>query len=136
MTRRPHARRPRPARRGMTLIEVMIALVILTGALLSLGRYTSQFAKVSSTSAMRLTALQLAGTRIDSIRGVSTYTALDGVAATESNIAGFRGYTRTTAVRRVGGGGADLVDYKVVTVTVTHPVLTTPVKKTTMIPVF
>lgn len=126
----------RGARRGMTLLEVMVALTILTGALLALGRYSGEFTRTNTNSRLRLTALELATARLDSIKGSATYTAIDGFAGTESTISGYPNFSRVTTIRRVGGGAADLVDYKVVSVSVTGTGLRAPIKKTTMMTAF
>jgi len=131
--RRPRARR---TRRGMTLLEVMVALTILSGALLALGRYSGEFTRTNTTSRLRLSALELATARLDSIKGAPTYAGIDAFAGTEATIAGYPNFRRVTSVRRVGGAAADLVDYKVVSVSVTGTGLRTPVKKTTMITAF
>jgi hypothetical protein len=56
--------------------------------------------------------------------------------ATEPNASGFTGYTRQTWIRRVGGGSADSIDYKLVTVEVRHVRLKEPLRKTTAIAPF
>ena len=47
-------------RRGFTLIEVMLAVVILTTVLISVARYTGQFLHTVSTSTVRTVAAEVA----------------------------------------------------------------------------
>jgi prepilin-type N-terminal cleavage/methylation domain-containing protein len=143
MSTHMHPIRPRSARRpvagdraGMTLIEVIIAIVILSGALLSMGGFVTKFAHTVSMTDLRGIAAELAADRIETVKAATAYSSIDSIyARTESpgSIAGYPKFTRRTIVQRVGGGGTDLVDYKIVTVVVTEPALKVPVKKTTII---
>ena len=96
-------------RRGMTLIEVVFALVILTFATLSIGRYFAAYISAASTSSFRATAAYLASDRIAQIRSANSYAAIDGYAMTETTSPVPAGYTRTTQVQHVGGGVTDLM---------------------------
>jgi prepilin-type N-terminal cleavage/methylation domain-containing protein len=120
-------------RGGMTLIEVMIALVILTGALLGMGKFITSFSHATSDGALSSVASDLVLDRLETIKGSNSYAALDGYAATETAITGFTGYKRVTQVTRVLDATED---YKAITVTVTNPGLNLPVKKSTIIAAF
>ncbi len=120
-------------RSGMTLIEVMIALVILTGALLGMGKFITSFSHSTSDGALSSVASDLVLDRIETIKGSSSYAALDTYAVTEASIVGFPGYRRVTQVARTLDGTED---YKAITVTVSNPGLSTPVKKSTIIAAF
>jgi prepilin-type N-terminal cleavage/methylation domain-containing protein len=120
-------------RRGMTLIEVMIALVILTGALLGMGKFITSFSHATSDGALSSVASDLVLDRLETIKGSSSYAALDGYAATETSITGFAGYKRVTLVTRTLDATQD---YKAITVTVSNPGLSTAVKKSTIIAAF
>jgi prepilin-type N-terminal cleavage/methylation domain-containing protein len=120
-------------RSGMTLIEVMIALVILTGALLGMGKFITSFSHATSDGALSSVASDLVLDRLETIKGSNSYAALDGYAATELAITGFTGYKRVTQVTRVLDATED---YKAITVTVTNPGLNIPVKKSTIIAAF
>lgn len=133
MTRR--IRRTHP-RRGMSLIEVMIALVILSISLLGLGNFITRFVRGTHESATLSTAGDLAVDRIEMVKGAATYPDIDGYTATETLTDPYAGYTRDTQVIRVGGAAADSVDFKRITVTVSGPGLAAPVKKTTYISSF
>ena len=139
----PRAARPRGrhariagARAGMTLIEVIIAIVILSGALLSMGGFVAKFANTVSMSDVRGIAAELAADRIETVKAATSYAVIDSLyRKTEGagTIAGYPKFTRQTLVQRVGGGATDLVDYKIITVIVSTPALKIPVKKTTII---
>lgn len=121
-------------RRGFTLIEVIVALVILTIVAMSLGRFVANFSHAVSTSTVRTVAVAVAQERVDSILAAATpvmYDSLpilfDGTGAT-----GFPGYaamTRNTRVVRRTGSNPPR-DYTVITVTVTEPTMGTPVSLT------
>ena len=120
-------------RSGMTLIEVMIALVILTGALLGMGKFITSFSHATSDGALSSVASDLVLDRLETIKGTSQYAALDAFAVTETSITGFTGYKRVTLVTRTLDGTQD---YKAITVTVSNPGLSTAVKKSTIIAAF
>ena len=121
------------SRAGMTLIEVMIALVILTGALLGMGKFITSFSHATSDGALSSVASDLVLDRLETIKGSNSYALLDSYNATELTIPGFTGYKRVTQVTRTLNATAD---YKAVTVTVSNPGLNTPVKKSTIIAAF
>lgn len=117
-------------RSGMTLIEVMIALVILTGALLGMGKFITSFSHATSDGALSSVASDLVLDRIETIKGTTSYAGLDAFAVTENSIPGFTGYKRVTQVLRTLDATED---YKAITVTVSNPGLSTAVKKSTII---
>lgn len=126
--------RPRSARAGMTLIEVIIAMVIFAGALLAMGAFTSRFTQAVSQQRIKSTASQLAADRLEVVKSATSYGTIDSLyKGTEATVPGFPGYTRATAVTRVGGGPSDLQDYMIVTVTVTNRGLRDPVRRTTVV---
>jgi Tfp pilus assembly protein PilV len=117
----------------MTLIEVLAALVILTGALTGMALFVARFARTVADSGVRATASDLVAERLETVKAAARYVQIDAFVSTESVIAGFPRYRRQTLVRHVGGQPSDTDDYKVVTVIVTAPALRQPVKKTTVI---
>ena len=122
---------------GMTLIEIVMAIVILTVCLLSVSAFAGRFAKATRLMNARNTASELVADRIEDVKGAVRYSAIDSIyAITENTISGAPGYTRKTLVRRVGGGAPDLDDYKVITVIVSSSQLASPSKKTTIIAAF
>lgn len=127
----------RAARRGMTLVEVMVALTILGIVMLGMGRFTTNFARTVSDAGIRSTASDLVADRLETVKSTGRYDLIESLyQGTESTLPGHPGYTRQTLVAHIGGAPTDSVDYKVVTVSVSAPRMTTPVKKSTVISSF
>jgi prepilin-type N-terminal cleavage/methylation domain-containing protein len=120
-------------RRGMTLMEVMVAMVILTGALLGMGRFITNFSHASTDGALSSTASDLVLDRIELIKASTPYANLPTYIATEGAIPGYANFTRVTQVLRTNTASTD---YTAVTVTVSHPGLSRAVKKSTIIGAF
>jgi prepilin-type N-terminal cleavage/methylation domain-containing protein len=125
------------ARRGMTLVEVMVSLVLLAGVALGMAGFVAGFARSARGSDARLTASGLASERLDEVKRATVYDSIETLyAKTENTIAGHTGFSRTTAVARVGGAPSDSMDYKVITVTVSGPGLDRPVSKSSGVSAF
>lgn len=124
------------ARRGMTLIETMVAITILATALIGLGDFMGHFAHATKVASLQQRALDLATDRIDSVKHVSNYASIDSMAGTQMISADSSTYSLQTIVDHVGGGPTDTLDYRVITVAVTMPTVQTPVRKTTIISAF
>lgn len=121
-TRVPRAAAPRlRTRRGFTMIEVIVASVILGAALLAMAGFSVRYQQGDSYARVMNRAQQAANERLEAVRTSQPYLSLDTMATTESSITGYPGYQRITSVTRVGGGAADTVDYKIVTVKVQTP---------------
>ena len=126
-----------PARKGMTLIEVIIAIMLLTGALLTMGAFVARFATVSGNTAIRGEANELVADRLEQVKGALKYASIEAnYAMSESAIPNHPGFARQTIVTHTGGTPPAVYDYKTVTVIVTNPALKMPAKKTTIISVF
>ena len=124
-------------RSGMTLIEVIVAMVLLTGAMLSMGAFIARYANVSGTVQRRIEANEFVADRLEEVKGALKYSVIESVfAKTEPSITGHPGLTRQTLVTHTGGAAPSLYDYKTVTVIVNGPGLKTPSKKTTVISIF
>jgi prepilin-type N-terminal cleavage/methylation domain-containing protein len=124
-------------RRGLTLVEVVVALAILGSVMLGLGLFSVRLSQATSASRLRITAAQLVSDRIEQIKGAPRYTAIESLyVATEATILNNPGYARQTWVTRIGGAAADTIDYKIITVQVTNPQITGNVRKTTVIAPF
>ena len=125
------------SRRGLTLVEVVVALAIVGGVMIGLGMFTVNLSRSNSASRLRIAAAQLVSQRLETVKGASRYTAIESLyVATETNIIGSPGYTRQTWVLRTGGQPSDTIDYKTVTVQVTNPQMSGNMRKTTVIAPF
>ena len=123
-------------RRGMSLVEVIVAMMLMVGVVLVLGGFSAQFARATAQAHLIVLANELAATRLDAVRQQPTYAALDSLAKTDTVKADFSQYAVKTQLLRMGGGVTDSVDYKLVTVTVTHPAMKKTVTKTTAVAAF
>ena len=124
-------------RKGMTLVEVIVAITLLAGALLSMGAFIARYSKVASTMAIRAEANELVADRLEEVKGAMMYASIESnYAKSEGSIPLHTGFQRQTLVTHTGGAAASLYDYKTVTVIVSHPALKTPAKKSTVISVF
>jgi len=124
------------AERGMTLIEIIIALSILAVVVLGMGQFAFNFSRTERQSEARTIAVFLADQRLSEIRSSPNYSGIDSIyGVAEPTIAGFTGYARTTAIVHFGGPSPLTNDYKTITVTVTAPTLASPVKKTIVVAV-
>jgi prepilin-type N-terminal cleavage/methylation domain-containing protein len=121
-------------KRGFTLIEIMIALVILTIVSVSLGKFVAVFLHTVGTSTAKTVATEVAQEELELIRADPSYTTLvatyNGVSQT-----GFPGYASMNRSVRVvrTTGNAPRRDYTKVTVTVTEPTMGTPVAVTIVV---
>ena len=127
-------------RRGMTLIEVMIAIVILSGAMIGLAKFGGNFEHITATSADMELASDLATQQIEQIKAYRVYSTL---VATYNNVTNtyatdpvYKGFTRVTKATRCSGCPTASNDYITVTVTVSGRSLVSPISKTTIIAVF
>lgn len=118
------------ARRGISLLEVMVALTILGTALIGMAEYGRRYARSNANSALLNNSLDLASARVERVKAERNYSSMDTLAGTETNISGYTGYTRVTQILQTL---SSQYNYKTVTVTVTHPAMPSPVKKTTAI---
>jgi prepilin-type N-terminal cleavage/methylation domain-containing protein len=124
-------------RTGMTLIEVIVSIVLLSGALLAMGAFIGRYANVSGTVTRRIEANELVADRLEEVKGALMYSAIEATyVRTEASITGHPGLTRQTLVTHTVSGAPAPSDYKTVTVIVNGPGLATPSKKTTIISVF
>jgi hypothetical protein len=121
----------------MTLIEIMIALVILSSVLLGMGKFMGAYGHAVGTSSAQASARELVAERLEYVKGATNYTTIEPTyGGMEAGIPGYPGFTRRTLVMRVGGQPGDRFDHKVITVVVNGPGLTKPVKKTSVIAAF
>ena len=125
------------ARTGMTLVEVLVSIVLMAGVLLGMGAFSAGMARTSGTARVTATATQLVADRLELVKTAPRYAAIESLyVSVEATVTGQPGYARRTMVRRVGGQPTDSIDYKIVTVEVTHAAIPKPVRKSTVISVF
>ena len=119
--------RPKTNRDGFTLVEVMIAIFILGSIVLTMAASASKYLSVATKQRQRVQAGAAAEAQIAMVRVSPVYDSLTvRFDSTTSNMPA-AGYTRTTSVVRIGTGTT--ADITRVTVTVTGPLLATPVKR-------
>jgi prepilin-type N-terminal cleavage/methylation domain-containing protein len=133
-------RRRSALRHGMTLIEVMIAIVIMSGAMIGLARFGAQFEHTTATAGDMSLASDLATMRVEQVKAYRVYAS---IVATYNNVTetfvgspSYQGFTRKTLATRCTGCPTTTNDYVTVTVTVTGRTLVSPISKTTVIAVF
>lgn len=124
-------------RRGFTLIETMVALVLLTIAVLSLGRFMASFQNSTTKSTALTVATTVAIERLQLTRSDPRYTRLIALYGTppSSDTTGFPGYPtmhRQTFIVR-DQTGAPARDFTTVTVRVTSPIMKDTVNLTAVV---
>lgn len=125
------------ARSGMTLVEVIVSMMLLVGVVLVLGAFSAQFARATAQAHLIVIANELAASRLDAVRQQPTYAAIDSLVRTDTGVkSDFSSYTMQTQMVRIGGAVTDTVDYKLLTVTITHPAMKKVVTKTTAVAAF
>lgn len=115
---------------GFTLIEVCIAIVILTAAVLGLAASSGQMLSPVNDAESEFVALQHVEDRLSEIRLDPRYGVLDSLyVATETTLTGLPGAQRQTAVTRtrVQQSSGKFIDYWTVVVTVSGGRLREPV---------
>jgi len=124
-------------RKGFTLIETLVAMVILTVVALSLGRFVGHFLHAVGTSTVRTIGTAVATEQIELVRARNTAAAYPTLVSTFNNVTttGFPGYPnmqrRTRVVRTQTN--TPRADYTTITVTVTEPTMGTPINLTVVV---
>jgi prepilin-type N-terminal cleavage/methylation domain-containing protein len=115
--------------RGFTLIEIMVAVVILCVVLLGTAQLTTGMVHTAATSGRQDAAIELAQSRLARIQADPNYPGLEKMyVATEIGFPSLPGFSRHTDVVHFGGVGQPN-DYKKITVTVSGPGLLAPVSR-------
>ena len=110
-------------RKGFTLIEVLIAIVLLSLAIVSLGQFMGKFQRATANATLLSTMTSIGKERLETIRGDVRYTTLVGRyggSTAGADTTGFYGYPtvkRKTVVTR-DQTGAPARDRTTVTVKV------------------
>ena len=107
---------------GFTLVELMIAVVILSVAVLGVAGSTGRLSVLASTAELRSKAQQAVDDRIALISLDPRYTLIDSIyEGTDSVVVGMPGFARSTTIDSVtvSLGGGNSITYQRVTVQVT-----------------
>ena len=123
-------------RTGMTLVEVIVAMLLLVSVILVLGGFMTKFSQATGQARLVVLANELASARLDAVRQQPSYSSIDTLAHTDTVKSDFTSYTLKTQVVHIGGAVTDTLDYKMVTVTVTHPYMKKVVTKSTAVAAF
>lgn len=120
-------------RAGFTVVEMIVALVILSVAVLGLAGSATRLTTAAATAEVRAQAVSSADDRIGRIEMDRRYTLLDSLyEAVENGVPG-PGFVRSTTVEHIQVTTPDTLDYLMVTVNVTGPGLASPVKRTLVV---
>lgn len=111
--------------RGFTLVELLIALVILTIVVTSTARFAANFSRAMGHASIRTIATGVAVGRLELIRADPRYTRLNtlygsGAGADTSGFSGYATMRRKTSMVRDTSSSRD---FTTVTVFVTHPAM-------------
>ncbi|MGH7406687.1 MAG: prepilin-type N-terminal cleavage/methylation domain-containing protein [Candidatus Methylomirabilales bacterium] len=102
---------------GFSAVEVLIAAAIIAVALLAIATmFPTGYSNVAQ-SGKRTAAVNLAQQKLEEVRNTPPATLVNGVTS-ETNIAGYAGYSRTRTIADFAGPPTGV---KQVTVTVTTP---------------
>jgi prepilin-type N-terminal cleavage/methylation domain-containing protein len=113
----------RAGRAGMTLIEVMVALVILSGSLIAMGNFMGKFTENQRFASLRQDEIDIATDLVDSVEHAATYAAIPGYAGTQSVSRDNATFSRVTTVKQIGGGTTSVVNYYLVSTAVSTAAL-------------
>lgn len=117
---------PPPTRRGFTLVEVVLALTLLSGVVLALTMGTTKFQRSIGDSSIRSRAQARADLQLAMARTWPTWSTLSNLAGGSYNGTA-EGLTTSTSVVTDSSGSQRI---KRVTVTVSATTLPSPVKRT------
>lgn len=118
-------------RRGFTLVEIVVSLLLLSVAILGVGSSAGALVRYAGTAEVESLAQQAAEDRLARVLLEPTYADLPDHVLSEASIPGFEGFTRETRVDhvRLPGSGGRMVDYRRITVTVDGDRLLAPVRR-------
>lgn len=115
---------------GFTLVEVVVALVILSTAVLGLASSAAQLTTAAASAEIRALAQVAVDDRLARVRLDPRYASLDSLyAGAESDLFEVPGLRRTTTVTRITQDEGRPVDYTLVTIVVTGPSITSPISR-------
>ena len=117
--------RTRSSTDGFTLVEVLIALAMLSVVLLAAAASTTKYLGVITRNRVRIQAAAVADAQIAKVRVSPAYDSLTVRFDSSRSNTPLPGYTRSTRVIRTGAGTT--TDVTKIRVTVSGPELGTPV---------
>lgn len=122
-------------RGGFTLVEVLLAVVLLSFMVMGFQAATGKIIQYAAQSDRQAVAVQLVEDRLDLIRLDPTYEGLETRHETaDEALEGFPELTRSTEiVRTFRKESTGVLDYTTITVTVAGPSLRAPVSRTIVI---
>jgi prepilin-type N-terminal cleavage/methylation domain-containing protein len=125
-------------RSGFSLVEVIVAMTILSGTLLGFAYIAQRFTRSNTEVLVRTMASEIATARIEQIKGARAYGTLvstyNGVTEAWSGTHPWAGFSRRTVVARNGPTASN--DYVTVTVIVSGRALNPAIRRTTSIAAF
>ena len=86
----------------MSLVEVIVAMMLLVGVVLVLGGFSAQFARATAQAHLIVTANELAATRLDAVRQQPSYSAIDSLVRVDTVKADYASYSQRTQMLRIG----------------------------------
>ncbi|MDX1676062.1 MAG: hypothetical protein R3314_14805 [Longimicrobiales bacterium] len=127
--------RARHGRDGFTIVEILLALLLLSFMVMGFQAATGEIIHYAAQSDREAVAVQLVEDRLDLIRLDPDYgTLVSRYDTVESTMADYPGLSRTThVVRTQQTQPSGLLDYTKVTVTVAGPSLRSPVARTIVV---
>jgi prepilin-type N-terminal cleavage/methylation domain-containing protein len=117
-------------RRGFSLIEVMVALVILSIVLLGLGRFVASFLHTVGTTTTKTAATEAAAGYMATIQADPSYPLPASYAGTVTGFPNYPNLKRVTVFNRINTSNRD---YTIVSVRVTEPTLRDTVNITAVV---
>ena len=123
-------------RQGFTIIEMIVAILILTTAILGMGASAGFMMEAASGAGVKSEALQAVEGRISQVVMDPRYGALDSLyEGTENNLPNLEGFERVTTINHTynPGSGGRYIDYKEVIVTVSGPGLPNGISRTMIV---
>jgi prepilin-type N-terminal cleavage/methylation domain-containing protein len=117
-------------RRGFSLIEVMVALVILSIVLLGLGRFVASFLHTVGTTTTKTAATEAAAGYMATIQADPGYPLPASYAGTVTGFPNYPNLKRVTTFNRINSANRD---YTIVSVRVTEPTLRDTVNITAVV---
>jgi len=109
-------------RRGFTLVEVLVALMLISGVALTMGAAVGRLSSSTAHDGQEMRAVELVRERLARVAGDPAYAQLETRYNGTESAATLDGFTRLTRIQRVlQTSGGSVLDYKTVDVQVTGP---------------